>query len=85
MPNTATEKVLEETHRFHQALPSLLAEHRGRWVVFKDGSVQSEHATEAEAYNSAVQTFGRDAGFVVAQITEISPTPITAGVLFGIA
>ena len=82
---TTSEKVLEETKRFHQALPGLLKDHRDRWVVFKDGEVKSEHDSEDSAYADAVKRFGRDGGFVVARVTEVSLTPINAGVLFGIA
>jgi hypothetical protein len=84
MPTTS-EKVLEETKRFHQALPELLSAHRDHWVVFMDGKVKSQHASEQEAYADAVKTYGRDGGFVIAKVVEVSSTPITAGVLFGIA
>jgi len=84
MPTTS-ERVLEETKRFHQALPGLLNSHRGSWVVFMNGKVQSEHASEQAAYAEAVKNFGRDGGFVVARVVEVTSTPITAGVLFGIA
>jgi hypothetical protein len=77
--------VLEETKRFHQALPSLLPDHRGKWIVFKEGSVHSEHDSEDAAYAAAVNAYGKNGGFVVAQVAEVSPLPITAGVLFGIA
>jgi hypothetical protein len=83
--SSVAEKVLEETKRFHQALPALLPDHRGRWVVFLDGKVKSEHDSEPLAYASAVKAFGRDGGFVVAPVVEVSSVPVTAGVLFGIA
>jgi hypothetical protein len=82
---TASEKVLAETKRFYRALPDLLKKHRGSWVVFHNGAVKSTHNSEDAAYAAALKAFGRDAGFVVACVTEVTPAPITAGVLFGIA
>jgi hypothetical protein len=79
------EQVREETMKFHAALPGLLEKHRGKWVVFKNGTVSSEHANDIEAYSDGVRKFGVDGGFVVAQVTEVRSTPVTAGVLFGIA
>jgi hypothetical protein len=78
-------KVLKETKRFHQALPELLEIHAGRWIVFLDGEVKGTFDSEDAAYAKAVQRFGKDGGFVVAQIVEVTPTPVSAGVLFGIA
>ena len=79
------EQVREETMKFHAALPGLLEKHRGKWVVFKAGTVSSEHTSDVDAYADAVKKFGADGGFVVAQVTEVRSTPVTAGVLFGIA
>lgn len=78
-------KVLAETERFLAALPELMKQHPGRWVVFRDGQVVSDHATEDEAYRDAVARFGLDGGFVVAPVVETAPTPVTAGVMFGCA
>ncbi len=77
--------VLEETKRFHQELPRLLRQYRGRWVVFKHGKVHGDHQSESEAYAAALKKFDRNAGFVVAQVTEVTPSPITAAALFGVA
>jgi hypothetical protein len=76
-------RVLEETERFRAALPELIKHHPGRWVVFRDGAVVSDHATEDEAYRAAVVRFGVQGGFVVAPVAHVEPTPITAGVMFG--
>jgi hypothetical protein len=78
-------KVLEETKRFLAALPELLQHHAGRWVVYRDGQVVSDHATEDEAYQAAVERFGHSAGYVVAPVVETGPTPVTAAVMFGCA
>lgn len=80
------QQVLEQTKLFYASLPSLMTTHAGRWVVFRDGSVQSDHTTEAEAYLAAVERFGVNGGFVVACVQAAeAPTPITAGVMFGLA
>jgi hypothetical protein len=78
------DRVLAETRRFHQALPALLQSHRGRWVVFFEGRVQSQHASEEAAYESAVNAYGVEGGFVVAQVDEVRPTAITAAAVFGL-
>lgn len=83
--STVADKVLEETKRFRAALPELLKTHRGKWVVFKDGSVQGIHDDEKTAYEDAVGRFGALGGYVIAPIVETSPTPVTAAVLFGLS
>ncbi len=85
MAEDVADKVLQETLRFREALPELLKEHAGKWVVFKDDRVQSVHETEHEAYRAGLEKFGRDGGHVVAQVIEQRPAPITAGVLFHVA
>lgn len=74
--------VREEMERFLQALPSLLLELRGQWVVFKDGKVHSAHATEEEAYVAGRGVFGQRGGHVVAQVAEVYTIPLTAAVMF---
>ena len=83
--STVADKVLQETRRFREVLPGLLATHRGEWVVFKDGEVQAFHADEATAYQDAVKRFGVQGGYVIAPVVESSPTPVTAAVLFGLS
>jgi len=85
MAETVADKVLEETLRFRAALPGLLKEHPGKWVVFKDGAVQSIHETEEEAYTAGLAAFGRDGGHVVTPVMPDNAAPITAGVLFNVA
>ena len=77
-------KVLEQSRLFLGLLPALLEKHRGKWVVFHDGAVHSEHDTEEKAYLAALDAFGSDAGFVIMPVVEPLATPITAGVMFGL-
>jgi hypothetical protein len=46
---STSEKVLKETQLFRAALPALLEQHRGEWVVFLDGEVKSFHRSEEES------------------------------------
>jgi len=78
-------KILEETKRFFNALPELIETVGGRWVVFRDGVVVSDYATEDEAYRSAITLFGEEGGYVIGQVVAVEPTPVTAGVMFGFA
>lgn len=79
---TAADLVREEMKRFLQALPNLLASSRGRWVVFKDGKVHSEHDTEDDAYLAGRRAFGPQGGHVIAQVTEVHAMPLTAAVMY---
>jgi hypothetical protein len=81
---SAREKVHEEMQRFRAELPRLLTEMKGKWVVFRDGQVQSVHDTEEAAYSAGLSKFGREGGHVVAQVAEEHPIPLNAGVVFGL-
>ena len=83
--NSTADKVLAETIRFREALPTLVEQYRGKWVVFMGGEVKSVHPDEHVAYEWAVQHLGTGAGYVIAPVVEAKPTPVTAGVLFGLA
>ncbi len=84
MTESVAGRVLQETLRFREALPALLVEHAGKWVVFKGGQVQSVHETEDEAYRAGLEKFGRDGGQVIALVIEQRPAPVTAGALFNL-
>ncbi len=75
-------EVLAETHRFEAALPELLKDYRGRWVVFQGGALHSVHETEDQAYVAAVEHFGVTGGSVVAPVLDKdSPAPNTTSVV----
>ncbi len=82
---TIAEEVLAETKRFRQELPQLLKRYPGRWVVFKNGAVDSDHPDERSAYRAALEKYGPQGGYVVAPVAATGPTPISAGVAFGFA
>lgn len=82
---TVSEKVLEETKRFRASLPELLKVHPGKWIVFLNGAVQSVHDDETSAFESGRSQFGVDAGYVIAPVVEVTPTPVTASVMFGLS
>jgi hypothetical protein len=77
--------VLKETLKFREMLPTLMLSHAGKWVLFKGEAVISAHATEVEAYEAGVSTFGSEGGFVVALVAKTKPTPINAAAAFGLA
>ena len=61
-----------EWRRYEKALPRLLrSKHKGRWIVFKDGRVQSAHDTEDEALISMWNRFGMEGGIVVNRVEKI--------------
>ena len=77
-------QILDETIRFRERLPELLPEYSGRWVVFRDGEVQSVHDSEDDAYRAGLQRFGREGGYIVVRVAEEKPTPVSAGSVFGL-
>lgn len=79
---TAVENVKEEMERFKKALPVLLAKLPGRWVVFRNGVVVGDYATQDEAFVAGLNEFGADGGQVIAQVAAIEPVPLSAA--FGI-
>ena len=80
------DRVLQETLRFEAALPDLRKRYPpGRWVVFHEAKVASDHDSSGDAYAAAVAAFGPDGGFVIAPIAETKATPLSDAVLFGVA
>jgi hypothetical protein len=77
--------VLKETLKFREMLPALMLSYAGKWVLFKGEEVVSAHATETEAFEVGVTTFGSEGGFVVALVAQTRPTPINAAAAFGLA
>lgn len=82
--SVASDKVRAEMALFRAALPRLLQELPGRWVVFRDGQVQSVHDDESAAFSEGLRRFGREGGHIVAQVAEERVVPLHAGVVFGI-
>ncbi len=67
---TVRERVFAEFARFREKLPTLIPVLGGKWVVFRDGEVQSVHDDLEAAYEAGVSRFGRDGGMVVAEVRE---------------
>jgi hypothetical protein len=82
--NPVEELVLEETRCFRAAIPQLMQQYRGRWVVFRGGKMRGDYASADGAYCAALKIFGADGGFVVGQVAEFGPTPVSAGIRFGL-
>ena len=76
----------EEENALETQLTGLLPKHANKFVVFKDGSVVSIHATYSEAFAAAVERFGPE---TLVLITQIKPRAFegvsvswTAGAMF---
>lgn len=63
-------RVAVEAARFRAAVPRLMAEYGGQWVVFRDGVVASAHPDEEAAYLAGLEQFGPAGGHVVAVVRE---------------
>lgn len=81
---TPTEKVIQEMQAFRQALPELLKEHAGQWVIFWGGKVVGFYQDEDSAYGTAIQDLGPHAGFVVARVWPEQPRPTSFALMFGV-
>ena len=79
---TTADRVREEMGRFREALPRLLSELEGRWVVFRDGEVVSVHDDEEQAYIAGMERFGPDGGQVIALVVPERVVPVSAAVLY---
>ena len=69
--------VLAETLRFRSMLPVLMPEYRDRWVVFREGQVHSDHATEEEAFIAGLDRFGPSGGHIVAVVRPVEPITLS--------
>lgn len=78
------EEVLQQTRLFREKVVEVPVEQAGKWVVFESGEIRSFHDNASDAYASAVESFGFDVPYVVAQVVASEPTPISAGVCFGL-
>lgn len=79
-----TDEVHEEMRRFRAALPQLRETLEGRWVVFYEGKVVSDHATDDECLHAATVNPGEDAPFVVVRVAEEIPVVLSACSLYAI-
>ena len=70
-------QIRDEMARFRQALPQLLSEHRGEWLIFLGGEVKASFADEDAAYNAAIDRYGEAGGFVIVQAVEEVPRIIS--------
>lgn len=61
--------LIKEWDRFVAKLPELMGTLPGRWVVFKDGAVVSDHEDEEAALEAAMNQFA-ESGFIVAQVVK---------------
>jgi len=83
VPNEVFTAVLEETLRFHAALPELLKKYAGQWVVFLEGQVASVHPSEDDAYQAGLHQYGPYGSYIVDRVERKHAIPITAAVVYG--
>lgn len=82
--DTILARVAKESARFRATIPHLLAQHGGKWVVFRDGAVASVHTDEESAYVAGLRRFGPAGGHVVAVVREPEPVLLSAAIAFGL-
>ena len=79
--------IREEQKAFDEQLVGLLKEHRGEFVIFKDGAPAGFFKSNPEAYAKALELFGLKSVFLIAQVEEEPPRSVSlawdAGVMFG--
>lgn len=77
----------EEQDAFNRQLDRLLQDHRGQFVLFKDGNPVQFFPDHGSAYAAGLDRFGLDAVFLVAPVEPPRGEPISlswqAGVMFG--
>lgn len=75
-----------EQEAFEAQLDELLKQHRGQFVLFKDGRPVEFFPDHATAYSRALELFGIDATFLIAAVAKSEPRPISvawdAGIMF---
>lgn len=73
------EEVSEEGRLFRAMLPGLLqGPLKGRYVVFREGAIQSDHPTMQEAYRAACERFGYYGGMMIDRVEIPKPIYIPA-------
>ncbi|HEX9602206.1 MAG TPA: hypothetical protein VF973_00550 [Myxococcales bacterium] len=77
----------QEQAAFDAQLPELLKEHRGEFVLFKEGRPAGFFKDHGSAYAAGLQRFGLGVAFLVAPVEPPNRQPISfaweAGVMFG--
>ena len=77
----------EERGAFEKLLAELMKEHEGEFVVFHHGEPVEFFGDHSTAYEYALDRFGLDDVFLIAEVEPPSSVPISiawsAGVMFG--
>lgn len=71
---TDKELITQEKRAYEAMKEDLLKEHRGKFVLLKDGQPQGFFASHSEAYTAGVEKYGIDAVFLVQEVTK-TPDP----------
>ena len=80
-------RLQEEQAAFEAQLDSLFGAHANEYVLFKGGKPVAFFPDHSTAYAAALERFGVDATFLIAQVRKTVPLPVSlsweAGVLVG--
>jgi len=75
-----------EQEAFEAQLDELLKQHEGEFVLFKDGRPVEFFSDHGAAYSRALDLFGIDATFLIAEVAKSEPRAISvaweAGIMF---
>ncbi len=74
----------EERAAFDDALPDLLAKHRGAFALFKHGENHGFFSTADAAFEAGIKQFGVDATFLVQEIKPDRPEPANLALQHGV-
>lgn len=68
--------IFQEEEALFAQKEELLRQYKGKYVLFRDGQVQSVHDTQEEAFRAGVYKYGRDGVFLARKVSEESLTPL---------
>ena len=74
MASTSIESLARESEAFNAQRDELLKNHRGEFVVFKDGKPVAFFKTLDEAYQFGISQFGPSDPFLLEPIVERAPS-----------
>lgn len=81
-----TKKLEDEWRAFHDALPGLLANHAGEFVLWHDAKPLRFCASYDDAYEAGLEALGPDVEYLVARVAMEEPRAVSiawqAGVMF---
>ena len=68
--------IFQEEEALFAQKEALLRQYEGKYVLFRDGQVQSLHDTQEEAFTAGVRKYGRDGVFLARKVSGESLIPL---------